>query len=260
MPTRTIEYLDPFLFLNHHGPQRYAPHNQGLPFGPHPHRGFQTVTFILAGDIMHRDTAGAESVIRAGGIQWMTAGSGLLHAELSSDAFKQTGGNLEILQLWINLPARFKYTEPAYTGLQKEAIPVVETDGGRVRIQVIAGDWDTVRGPVSPLTDVQLNTLSFQPGGKLTIDVPTEKNIFFYVVNGTLLVNGEPAESFHLLEFDHDGTTIQLAAVTDAVVLFGTATPYNEPVVAQGPFVMNTEDEIQEAYADYRAGKLGVWS
>lgn len=259
IPTRTIDYLDPFLFLNHHGPQRYPANNRGLPFGPHPHRGFETVTFILDGDIAHKDTGGAESVIQAGGIQWMTAGSGLIHAEISSDAFKAAGGDLEILQLWINLPARLKMTKPAYTGLQKDAIPVVEANGGRVQIQVISGDWDTVRGPVTPLTDVALSTLTFQKEGKLTVDVAMEQTVFFYIIRGSLRVNGEQAGAFHLLEFNHDGAEIEIEALTDAVVLFGHATPYDEPVVSQGPFVMNTEAEIHVAYADYRAGRLGVW-
>src|SRR5690349_23251227 len=118
VPGPKVGQVDPFLFLNHHGPQVYPPNNRGLPFGPHPHRGFETVTFILEGELMHRDSGGHESVIRAGGVQWMTAGSGLVHAELSPDAFKRTGGALEILQLWVNLPARRKFVKPGYTGLQ----------------------------------------------------------------------------------------------------------------------------------------------
>lgn len=117
LPTASVEHIDPFLFLNHHGPQVYRPNNHGLPFGPHPHRGFETVTFILEGDILHKDSSGHESVIAAGGIQWMTAGRGLIHAEVSSKQFKQTGGPLEILQLWVNLPAKDKLVAPRYVGL-----------------------------------------------------------------------------------------------------------------------------------------------
>ena len=121
MPTKqvTMNQLDPFIFLNHHGWQEYKPGNNGLPFGPHPHRGFETVTFILEGDLTHKDSSGAESVIKAGGVQWMTAGSGLVHAEISSEEFKKKGGPLEILQLWVNLPAKYKMTQPKYVGLQK---------------------------------------------------------------------------------------------------------------------------------------------
>ena len=138
LPTSSVSMnqLDPFIFLNHHGWQHYPPNNNGLPFGPHPHRGFETVTFILEGDLMHRDSSGGGSVIHAGGVQWMTAGSGLIHAEISSPEFKKKGGPLEILQLWINLPAKFKMTPPAYTGLQKDEIPVVQWDDGKVQANV----------------------------------------------------------------------------------------------------------------------------
>src|SRR5690606_8569302 len=123
LPTHSIDHIDPFLFLNHHGPQVYGTRNNGLPFGPHPHRGFETVTFILEGCLAHTDTGGHESVIYAGGIQWMTAGRGLVHSEISPEDFKNTGGPLEILQLWVNLPSRLKMTDPRYVGLQKDSIP-----------------------------------------------------------------------------------------------------------------------------------------
>ncbi|HSO06022.1 MAG TPA: pirin family protein, partial [Pelomicrobium sp.] len=130
LPGPGLAQIDPFLFLNHHGPQTYAPGNVGLPFGPHPHRGFETVTFILAGELAHRDSAGHESVIAAGGTQWMTAGRGIVHAELSPETFKRRGGALEILQLWVNLPARLKFTAPRYVGLQRDAIPAVASADG----------------------------------------------------------------------------------------------------------------------------------
>ena len=128
LPGPGIEQIDPFLFLNHHGPQTYPPNNRGLPFGPHPHRGFETVTFILEGELAHRDSAGHESVIRAGGVQWMTAGSGLIHAEVSPEDFLRSGGPLEILQLWVNLPARLKMTRPRYQGVQADEIPTLMAD------------------------------------------------------------------------------------------------------------------------------------
>ncbi len=155
IPTRSIDYLDPFLFLNHHGPQVYPPHNDGLPFGPHPHRGMETVTFILEGDISHKDSSGNESVITGGGVQWMTAGSGLIHAEVSSDEFMEKGGALEILQLWLNLPARSKMTKPFYEGLQKDKIPSVVLDEGRVVVNLVSGDWEGEKAAFHPETGVQ---------------------------------------------------------------------------------------------------------
>src|ERR1051325_3764465 len=134
LPNERLDQLDPFLFLNHHGPQIYPPNNRGLPFGPHPHRGFETVTFIVEGSLAHKDSGGHESVIHEGGVQWMTAGRGLVHEEVSPREFLQKGGPPEILQLWVNLPARLKMTEPRYVGLQKDAIPGVEQDGARMQL------------------------------------------------------------------------------------------------------------------------------
>ncbi len=259
LPTRSVDYIDPFLFLNHHGFQTYRPNNQGLPFGPHPHRGFETVTFILKGDIMHKDSGGYESVIEAGGVQWMTAGSGLIHEEVSSENFKKQGGDLEILQLWVNLPAKHKMTAPKYIGLQKQDIKEVSHDNGKVSLNAVAGQWDGTQGAFETLSDINLATLYLQSGGKYITEIDPERNVFFYVIKGTLSVNGQEANMHQLVEFSNDGSTLSIEATADAIVLLGHALPFNEPVVAQGPFVMNTQQEIMQAYDDYRAGKFGVW-
>ena len=251
--------LDPFLFLNHHGPQVYKPKNQGLPFGPHPHRGFETVTFILEGDIMHKDTGGHESIIEAGGIQWMTAGSGLIHAEISSATFKAQGGPLEILQLWLNLPAKFKMTAPHYVGLQKEEIPTLSLDEGQVTVHLVSGSWGDTVAPIQPLTDVLLSWIDFTAGGQVNLQVPTDHAIFLYVVRGELLINGVAAPQLHLVDFANNDENLTLQATNDSLILFGHAKPFNEPVVAYGPFVMNTKAEIEQAYADYQQGSFGTW-
>src|SRR4051812_16776276 len=172
VPGPAISQIDPFLFLNHHGPQVYPPNNRGLPFGPHPHRGFETVTFILEGSLSHSDTGGHESVIHAGGVQWMTAGRGLVHAELSPAEFKRTGGPLEILQLWVNLPSNLKMTEPKYVGLQKDQIPSVALDEGRVRVDVIAGRFGEQAGSIETLWGETMTTISIAAGGRCTLDAP----------------------------------------------------------------------------------------
>ncbi|MCR5888251.1 pirin family protein [Hymenobacter sp. J193] len=260
LPTRAVEHLDPFLFLNHHGPQVYRPQNQGLPFGPHPHRGFETVTFILEGDIMHQDSGGHQSVIEAGGIQWMTAGRGLIHSEISSDAFKKTGGPLEILQLWVNLPAKDKMVEPKYLGLQRAQIPAVLLDEGRLQLHAVSGSWSGTAGAVSSPAGISLATVNFRQGGKLDLSVPAEHTVFFYVIRGKLRVNGQEAEARQLVEFNYDGDDLTVEALTDdTVLLLGHARPFGEPIVAYGPFVMNSEVEIRQAYADYQAGKFGTW-
>lgn len=253
LPGLKIDMLGAFLFLNHHGPQVYPPNNRGLPFGPHPHRGFETVTFMLEGPLAHRDSAGHESIITKG-VQWMTAGSGLVHAEISPEAFKRTGGPLEILQLWVNLPARLKMTQPAYTGVQADQIPQVAANG--VTVNVISGDYQGVTGPITSLTGVFMTTVHMTPGGRVTFDGLSGRDVFCYVARGEVAVNGQDVKKWHLIEFG-DGDMVDLEALSDAVLVFGHAEPINEPVVSHGPFVMNTVAEIHQAYADYQAGKFG---
>ena len=257
IPTYSIDYLDPFLFLNHHGPQVYTANNYGLPFGPHPHRGFETVTFVLEGDIYHKDSGGNTGIIKPGGVQWMTAGSGLIHSEISSEEFKQKGGPLEILQLWVNLPARYKMTAPSYVDLQKQDIPSIALDDGKVSVNIVSGSFEGTAGAHQSLTDVHLATVYLKEGASLDPKIAAERNIFFYVIRGRVAANHAEVEQLNLVEFDNDSDELQVRALEDSVILLGHAAPYNEPVVAQGPFVMNTQEEIRQAYQDYQQGKLG---
>jgi redox-sensitive bicupin YhaK (pirin superfamily) len=254
VPAPGLEQVDPFLFLNHHGPQTYGPNNQGLPFGPHPHRGFETVTFILAGELAHRDSAGHESIIRAGGVQWMTAGSGLIHAEVSPAAFKAAGGPLELLQLWVNLPARLKMSPPRYQGLQADEIPAIAADKGQAVIHLISGTWGGQTGPVASLTGVFMTTIEIKAGGRAGFGSLAGRNVLLYVVSGEVKVNGIAVPAWTLAELDLEGDMVEIVAEDDAVVLFGHAEPIGEPVVAHGPFVMNTREEIVDAIRDYDAG------
>jgi redox-sensitive bicupin YhaK (pirin superfamily) len=259
MPTQAVPMnaIDPFIFLNHHGWQTYLPKNHGLPFGPHPHRGFETVTFILDGDLTHKDSSGANSMIKTGGVQWMTAGSGLIHAEVSSEEFKAKGGPLEILQLWVNLPAKYKMTAPKYTGLQKEDIPVVNLDGDKVTLHAVSGNWEGTKSAFEPLTDVTLAWIKFKEGGEAQFSIPSTQNIFFYVVKGNVTVNGTDVYMHHLVQFENHGEELAIKANTEGIILFGYATPFHEPFVAYGPFVMNTREEILQAYDDYHKGNFG---
>lgn len=259
LPTQHVDHIDPFIFLNHHGHQVYPKNNNGLPFGPHPHRGFETVTFILQGDLTHKDSSDSESVIEAGGVQWMTAGKGLIHTEVSSKEFMKNGGDLEILQLWVNLPAKYKMTEPKYIGLQKKDIPSIELDNGKVTMNAVSGNWEGVKGAFTPLADVQLATIYFKQGGTYQASIDAERNILIYVIKGKVNVNGQEAKTHQLIVFNNDGSEINIEALEESIILFGHALPFNEPIVAQGPFVMNTEEEIKQAYQDYRDGKFGVW-
>ncbi|MBB3358474.1 MULTISPECIES: pirin family protein [unclassified Novosphingobium] len=257
LPGPALDHLGAFLFLNHHGPQVYPSPNRGLPFGPHPHRGFETVTFILTGELTHRDTGGHESTIHAGGVQWMTAGSGLIHAEISSDDFKRRGGAVEILQLWVNLPARLKMTAPRYTGVQADGVPVLTEDAGRVRVHLVSGTRGGATGPVASLTGVFMSFAALDAGGTLVAEGLQGRDVFLYVVRGSVAVAGTVAPAFNLVELT-PGDRLELVAQEDSVILLGHADPIDEPIVSHGPFVMNSVAEIHQAYADFQAGKFGT--
>lgn len=257
VPALGFEGLEPFLFLNHHGPQVYPPRNRGLPFGPHPHRGFETVTFILEGDLVHRDSGGHESLVGAGGVQWMTAGRGLVHSETSSEEFMAAGGPLEILQLWVNLPARLKMAEPRYVGLRREDLPALPLDGGRVSLDPVSGTWFDAHGAVETLTDMHLAVARLKDEGRLALDVESGRRVFFYVVRGEVTVNGTRGPALHLVQLDDEGTSVEVTSHSDdTVLLLGHAAPQREPIAARGPFVMNTDAEIIQAIRDYHAGRF----
>lgn len=257
MPTRSINNLDPFLFLNHHGPQKYGPNNNGLPFGPHPHRGFETLTFVLQGDITHKDSSTGTSVINAGGIQWMTAGSGLIHAEISSDEFKAKGGMEEVIQLWLNLPSKLKMVEPNYIGLQEDKIPALPFDEGKGTLHLVSGEFNGQRGPIDSLTGLFTSTIQLAQGAQFENEMADGQQVLFYVINGEVEVNGQIAETHQLVEFSLKGNTLNVKANEESQLIYCYGTPFNEPIVAHGPFVMNTHQEIRQAMADYHAGKLG---
>ncbi|TNE30756.1 MAG: pirin family protein [Bacteroidetes bacterium] len=258
MPTARIEWLDPFLFLNHHGPDVFRPNNRGLPFGPHPHRGFETLTYILEGELIHKDTTGYNSNIKTGGVQWMTAGSGLLHSETSSEEFKKEGGAVELIQLWLNLPSKLKMTPPSYTGLQENELVHFDAVEG-VRVHLLSGEFLDHKGPIDSITNLTMTWMELRENSKLDLQVDPENQILLYVVSGKLDVNGREAGERSLVQFDHEGTDIHLQAQADTRILFGYGKPFNEPIAAYGPFVMNSEAELQEAFNDYQNGKLGVW-
>jgi redox-sensitive bicupin YhaK (pirin superfamily) len=196
-------------------------------------------------------------VIDEGGVQWMTAGSGLVHAEISPASFLESGGPLEILQLWVNLPSRLKMTAPRYTGLQKNDIPALPTPDGRGTVRLIAGSWGGRTGPFESLTGVFMSTVQLQPGGAVSFPDVGGRNVFLYLVSGTVRIAGEAAQQHRLIELSDAGDSVDIVADTDAVLLFGHAQAIGEPVVAHGPFVMNTRQEIQQAARDYMDGKFG---
>jgi quercetin 2,3-dioxygenase len=258
LPLRGLDQIDPFLLIHHHGPAQLPPNNPGLPFGPHPHRGFETVTLIYHGDVTHRDSEGFESTIETGGIQYMTAGKGIVHSERSSQKFKRDGGKLEMIQLWVNLPARLKFSEPRYEGFEKETLPMVKSQDGKTAIQVVSGAWDNVKSPAQGAYPVHLYTLDMQAGAQLEKIVLEAENVFLYVLNGDVRVNGTAAKTFQMVQFGNKGERVSITASTPARLLMGHGMPIGEPMVSYGPFVMNTMEEIQEAMEDYTEGRMGI--
>ena len=249
--------VSPFLLLDYAGPEHFARADKPRGVGEHPHRGFETVTLVYQGEVAHRDSTGQGGVIGPGDVQWMTAGSGILHEEFHSESFTQTGGMLEMIQLWVNLPAEHKMTRPNYQAIVSRSIPEVELPDKAGTVRVIAGsDADTV-GPVqtfSPMTvlDMRLNS------GQTKISVPNGWNTLLVVLQGKIKINQDRlAEAAQLVVLDRYGDYLGIETGDNAKVLALAGEPIDEPVVGYGPFVMNSEHEIQQALADYRAGKFG---
>lgn len=257
LPHRNLDYLDPFLLLHHHGPNTLGPSNAGLPFGPHPHKGFETVTFIYSGDVKHRDSNGYESIIETGGIQYMTAAGGIVHSERSSEKFKKEGGTLEMIQIWINLPNKLKNEKSNYIGLQSGSLPMIDLPKNKLKIQVVSGEWEFGKGAVNGLYPVNLANLFFQPQGQIDVNIPTSHNVMLYVLEGEFEINDVKANGHQLVVFENSGTQLSIRAISQGKILLGHGQPIGEPMVSYGPFVMTTEEEVMEAIEAYQEGKMG---
>jgi quercetin 2,3-dioxygenase len=244
--------LSPFLLLDHFGPADFPPAEKPRGVGWHPHRGFETVTVLLEGEVEHEDTAGNGGRIGSGDVQWMTVGAGLLHKEFHSEAMTRRGGRFHGLQLWVNLPAKFKMTPPRYQTLTARDIPVV--DG----VRVIAGEFGGAKGPAQTFTPITLLVAHLRHGNSLKLDLRDGYSAALYVAEGKIEANGEAVAAGELAVFDRKGSQATITAQADAIVFVMNGEPINEPVAGYGPFVMNTPREIQQAFADYHAGRLGT--
>lgn len=249
--------LSPFLLLDHAGPARFTPsaHKRGV--GEHPHRGFETVTIVYDGELEHKDSAGNGGRIGAGDVQWMTAASGILHEEYHSHDFARNGGTLEMAQLWVNLPARDKMAPPRYQTLLEREIPVVKLDNDAGTLRVIAGDYQGHKGPARTFTPINVWDLRLNQDGRVTLSVPDSHTLSLVVLNGNIRVNSvENAIAEEVVVFKQSEGDISIDAGTDTKVLLLSGEPLNEPIVGNGPFVMNTHEEIEQAYTDYHRGRL----
>lgn len=252
------ETLSPFLLLDHAGPAAFEPATRRRGVGEHPHRGFETVTIVYEGEVEHRDSTGAGGRIGPGDVQWMTAASGILHEEFHSDAFTRRGGTLEMVQLWVNLPAKDKMSTPGYQTLLDAQIPRVGLPGDAGSLRVIAGDYAGHRGPARTFTPIEVWDVRLGAGKRATFELPEGHTAALVVLRGTVRVNdGAIAREAQLVAFDRAGTTIALAADADATVLLLAGEPIAEPIAGYGPFVMNTPAEIEQAIADFNGGRFG---
>jgi redox-sensitive bicupin YhaK (pirin superfamily) len=259
-PTSRVDQLDPFLLLHHADikvPVHTEPDHAGV--GPHPHRGFSPVTFIFKGGVHHRDSRGNDNTVYAGGAQWMNAGMGVIHSERPPHDIHEIGGRQEIIQLWINTPAKHKMDQPAYYPLTAEQAATKIINDGKVELRVFAGEIDGMRGSIPSHTEVNAATVVMKKGGHISAALPADHNAFIYLLNGKLTVDGFGlVENLHAVVFKNDGDQIAFEALEDSTVLLMSGKPLNEKVVSHGPFVMNTQTEILEAMRDYQMGKMGV--
>jgi hypothetical protein len=264
-PVRTLfsydnlgQHISPFLLLDHAAPTEYSPTTERRGVGQHPHRGFETVTIVYQGELEHRDSTGSGGTIGAGDVQWMTAAKGILHEEFHSQGFAQRGGTLEMVQLWVNLPARDKMAAPGYQTLIAGDIPLISLPADAGSLRLIAGEFAGQQGPARTFTPIDVWDLRLNADKPLTLDLPPGRNTALVVLHGTVQVNGqELAREGQLVLFERDGQQLSLEANNEAVVLLLSGEPIDEPVVGHGPFVMNSEQEIHQAFIDFQSGGFG---
>ncbi|RRB01177.1 pirin family protein [Larkinella rosea] len=254
LPSGRLSYLDPFVLL-HHGhsflKENENPDHSGV--GPHPHRGFSPVTFVFKGGVRHRDSRGNDRSVFEGGTQWMNAGMGIMHSE------RPLSDELEIIQMWVNTPQSHKKDQPTYYPLLKEETPVFESEDGTVTVNVVSGELLGLKGPIPTFTPINSATLQLKTGGKIYLPLPASHNAFLYLLDGKLRVGDQTeVNARYMVVPENDGAGITLEALEDTRILLMSGEPIGEKIIAQGPFVLNNEVEVMEAYRDYRMGKMGI--
>jgi redox-sensitive bicupin YhaK (pirin superfamily) len=250
--------LSPFLLLDYAGPAEFSPTSERRGVGAHPHRGFETVTIVYDGEVEHRDSSGGGGRIGPGDVQWMTAASGLVHEEFHGREFARRGGKFEMVQLWVNLPAKDKMAPPGYQSLLATQIPTVRLPENRGTVRVIAGEFSGAKGPAKTFTPIQVWDLRLDSEQPVDLPVPDGWTTALVVLNGTVRVNGsEPIGAATVAVFDRAGTHLSISSATGLKALLLAGEPIQEPIVGSGPFVMNTAQEIRQAMVDYQNGRMG---
>lgn len=263
-PVRTLFFyqdlgaqMSPFLMLDYAGPAMFSPTTDRRGVGSHPHRGFETVTIVYQGEVAHQDSTGQGGLIGPGDVQWMTAGSGILHEEFHSEAFAKNGGALEMVQLWVNLPAKQKMTKPGYQAILDQQIPSIDLKSGNGKARIIAGEFSGHAGPAHTFTPMNVVDLKLNKGASV-IPVPEGWNATLVILNGAIEAgDGVVAKDAQMLMFSREGQDIQFNALEDSIALLLSGEPIDEPIVGHGPFVMNTEEEIAQAMQDFQSGGFG---
>jgi len=266
-PVRTLFFyqqlgkeMSPFLMLDLAGPTEFPPTNERKGVGTHPHRGFETVTIVYEGGVSHKDSTGQGGTIGPGDVQWMTAGSGILHQEFHSDAFAKQGGIFQMVQLWVNLPAKHKMTPPTYQEILSQSIPEIQLSNSSGSIRVIAGEYEGQVGPAKTFTPMNVFDIRLKKGEEHVLPAPNGWNASVVVLRGALESAGERgavAQDAKMLIFSQDGQDIKVKALEDTVALLLSGEPIAEPIVGYGPFVMNTREEINQAISDFNQGAFG---
>ena len=250
--------MSPFFMMDYGSKIEFSPSSEPRGVGVHPHAGFETVTIAYHGKIAHHDSAGNSGVIGEGDVQWMTAGAGLLHKEYHEKEFSKTGGLFQMVQLWVNLPAKYKKTKPKYQEITNGMIGkhILPEDKGV--IEVVSGEYKGTKGPASTFTPVHVYNTKLKKSANLELSFPSSYNTGILVIEGSATINSEKAGTDHFALFKNDGELISIEANEDSILLVLSGEPIDEPIAQYGPFLMNTQDELQQAIRDVSAGKFGV--
>ncbi len=260
IPTRTIDNIDPFILLHHYGPYEISADSNPFDLGPHPHRGFEPITFLIQGEQLHRDSLGNESLVKAGDVQWTTAGRGIIHAEGPEEGFVEKGGILEGIQLWLNLPASKKMMQPNYQHEKYEDFKIVYSEDNKVEVRIIAGSINNEFGRIQTQTPVNAFMVDAEKGGEFQLEVPLSHQSLIYLLNGEVEINGSEVletDKNQLIQFNQDGEGFSIKANKTSKLLFLSGEPFNEPIATYGPYVMNNQTELLEAMRDFQMGKMG---
>lgn len=260
IPNGAIDQVDPFILLHHYGPYAISEFNNPFDLGPHPHRGFEPITLLFKGEQLHRDSLGNEMLVKAGDVQWTTAGRGIIHAEGPTKEFVLKGGELEGIQLWLNLPASKKMMQAAYQHVKSEDMNVIENDDKNISLKIVAGEQQGMYGRIKTQTPVNVYMLHSKGEGELDIDIPQSHETIVYLLDGEIEINGEKylkKGEQQMITFNQDGTYFKLKSISESNVIILSGEPIKEKVSQYGPYVMNTQTEIMEAMRDYQQGKMG---